>query len=77
MNGVAATQPTITTTIEAAKIQKPIQEPLSRAAYMWLRLRSAPVVSQGDVHDDEDQEPEEHQEVQRPGGLDAEDRADP
>ena len=38
MNGVAATQATITSTIEAAKIQKPTQEPLSWEAYMWFRL---------------------------------------
>ena len=45
MNRVAATHAAITRTIEAAKIQKPTQDPLSLEPYMWLRLRRAPVVS--------------------------------
>lgn len=44
MNGVAATHPTITTTIDAANTQKPVQDSLFWVAYMWLKLRSAPVV---------------------------------
>lgn len=45
VNGVAATQPMVVTTIAAAKHQKPSQLSSSRAANMWLKLRSAPVVN--------------------------------
>ena len=45
MNGVAATQPTMRTTIDAAKSQNPIQLSSSRPAWMWLRLTSRPVVN--------------------------------
>ena len=40
----ATHQATIMTTSETAKIQKPTQLSSSRLAYMWFRLRSAPVV---------------------------------
>lgn len=43
MNRVAATQPTMTTTIETAKIKKPLQLSSLRAAL--LRLFSRPVVN--------------------------------
>jgi hypothetical protein len=45
VNGVAATQPTMTTTIDAAKTHKPIQLSSFRAAKMWLRFGSNPVVN--------------------------------
>ena len=62
MNGVAATQPTITTTIETAKIVKPIQLLSSLDAYMWLALRSRPVVKTiRHVDHDERQEPDQHE----------------
>lgn len=41
--GRAATHPATITSIEAAKIQNPTQLTASCAAYMWLRLRRAPV----------------------------------
>src|SRR5665213_1142183 len=34
----------MTTIIDAAKIQKPVHDSVFCAAYMWFRLRSAPVV---------------------------------
>ena len=45
MNGVAATHPTMSTTIEAANSANPIQLSSSRPAWMWLRLTSRPVVN--------------------------------
>ena len=45
MNGEAATHATMITTIVAAKTVKPTQLLSFLAAYMWLRLRSSPVVT--------------------------------
>ena len=44
-SGRASTQPPIIATIDTAKITNPTQSSTYRAAYMWLRLRSALVVS--------------------------------
>jgi len=43
---------------------------------MWLRLTSRPVEHHRRVDQDEDQEPDEHEEMQRTRGLDAERLAD-
>ena len=45
MNGVAATHPTMTTTIDAAKSQNPTQLWSFRPAKTWFKLTSSPVVN--------------------------------
>ena len=45
VNGVAATQPMMTMTMEAAKTQKPTHDSSLRAPYMYPRFSRIPVVN--------------------------------